>query len=59
MSALSTLLRNGTDLAAATGVLYAAGVASTAAVSVFSRDRQRRRDARETLMILLRRRDTR
>jgi hypothetical protein len=55
MSALSTLLSNGTALAAATGALYAASVASTAAVSVFAHDQQRRQDARETLMILLRR----
>ncbi|MFF9733572.1 hypothetical protein ACF1GX_29595 [Streptomyces albidoflavus] len=50
------LLHDGAVLAGATGVLYAASVVSVAAVSVIARGPERRRDARETLAILLRRR---
>ncbi|MDX3024966.1 hypothetical protein [Streptomyces acidiscabies] len=50
------LLENGAVLAGATGALYAASVAAVAAASVCSRSSERRRDARQTLAILLRRR---
>ncbi|SDN74787.1 hypothetical protein [Streptomyces wuyuanensis] len=56
MSTLPTLLTETAVLAALTGALYTASVASVAAVSVVSRSPERRRDARETLKILLRRR---
>ncbi|MER7950366.1 hypothetical protein ABTY59_23565 [Streptomyces sp. NPDC096079] len=56
MSVLPALLNSTTELAAAAGVLYTASVTVTAAASVFSRSPGRRRDARQTLTILLRRR---
>ncbi|WP_199834674.1 MULTISPECIES: hypothetical protein [unclassified Streptomyces] len=56
MSTLPILLTETAVLAAFTGALYTAGVASVAVVSVVSRSPERRRDARETLKILLRRR---
>lgn len=58
MSVLS-LLHDGAVLAGATSVLYATSVVSIAAASVLARNSERRRDARETLMILLRRRGSR
>ncbi|MEU5416605.1 hypothetical protein [Streptomyces clavifer] len=54
--AMMTLLQDGAVLAGATGVLYTASVTSVATASVFARSPERRRDARETLAILLRRR---
>lgn len=56
MSALPALLHSGAELAAAASILYTASVAVAAAASVFSRSPERRRDARQTLAILLRRR---
>ncbi|MFD4630951.1 hypothetical protein ACFVYR_08855 [Streptomyces sp. NPDC058284] len=55
MSTLPALLFTGTQLAGAAGVLYTGCVAVTAATSVFSRSPERRRDARQTLAILVRR----
>ncbi|WP_425245890.1 hypothetical protein [Streptomyces sp. NEAU-NA10] len=55
MSALPALLHTGAELAAAASVLYTGSAAVAAAVSVFSRSPERRRDARQTLAILLRR----
>ncbi|NNJ02689.1 hypothetical protein HHX38_00795 [Streptomyces sp. PKU-MA01144] len=59
MSLLPELLRDGAVLAGATGILYAASVTAVAVTSVFAHCPERRRDARETLAILLRRRVTR
>lgn len=59
MSVLPALLHDGAALAGATGALYAVTVAAAAVTSVFARSPERRRDARETLMILLRRRASR
>ncbi|WP_326600861.1 hypothetical protein [Streptomyces sp. NBC_01800] len=56
LSMLPTLINATATLAALTGAFYTAGVASVAAVSVLSRNPGRRRDARETLKILRRRR---
>jgi hypothetical protein len=50
------LLHDGAVLAGTTGVLYATSVASVAVASIIARKPERRRDARETLKILLRRR---
>ncbi|MGW2888021.1 hypothetical protein ACWDDN_22180 [Streptomyces griseoruber] len=58
MSVLS-LLNDGAVLAGAAGVLWATSVASAAATSVFASCADRRRDARETLKILVRRRASR
>lgn len=52
------LLHDGAVLVGATGVLYTASVASAAAASLLAGP-ERRRDARETLKILLRRRGSR
>ncbi|MEU3189510.1 hypothetical protein ABZ686_02445 [Streptomyces sp. NPDC006992] len=50
------LIHDSAMLMGASGGLYAAGVATVAAASVIARSSERRRDARETLRILLRRR---
>ncbi|MDW4912632.1 hypothetical protein [Streptomyces californicus] len=50
------LLHDGAALAAASAALYAASIAIVVAVSVLSASPDHRRDARETLKILLRRR---
>jgi predicted MFS family arabinose efflux permease len=55
MSALPTLLTDVTVLAAATGLSYSVTLLGVALVSVVSRAPARRRDARATLMILVRR----
>ncbi|MGW7555640.1 hypothetical protein [Streptomyces rimosus] len=55
MSALPTLLTDATVLAAATGLSYSVTLLGVALVSVASRSPARRRDARATLAILLRR----
>ncbi|GCD37830.1 MULTISPECIES: hypothetical protein [Streptomyces] len=55
MSALPTLLTDATVLAAATGFSYSVTLLGVALVSVASRSSARRRDARATLAILLRR----
>ncbi|GAA1230457.1 hypothetical protein GCM10009665_21070 [Kitasatospora nipponensis] len=54
---LVTLVREGATLAGATGVIYTATIAGVAAFSIFARSPQRRRDARKTLSLLLRRPD--
>ncbi|MEU3921462.1 hypothetical protein [Streptomyces sp. NPDC029004] len=59
MSLLPVLLHDGAVLAGVTGILYTVGVTAVAATSVFASCPERRRDARETLAILLRRRATR
>ncbi|MFI8816044.1 MULTISPECIES: hypothetical protein [unclassified Streptomyces] len=56
MSVLPTLLIDATTLAAATGLVYTGTLLGVAFVSVASRNPARRRDARATLMILVRRR---
>ncbi|NUK00021.1 hypothetical protein HRW23_35555 [Streptomyces lunaelactis] len=56
MSSLSTLLHTGAELAGAAGVLYTVSVTVVASASVFSRSPERRRDARQTLAILMCRR---
>ncbi|MEV6164622.1 hypothetical protein AB0L71_22375 [Streptomyces sp. NPDC052052] len=53
------LLTNATALAAATGLAYTGTLLGVAFVSVVSRDPDRRKDARATLMILVRRRPQR
>ncbi|MFC5181993.1 hypothetical protein [Actinomadura harenae] len=55
MSVLPALLTNATILAAATGLTYAVTMFSVALVSVASRSPARRRDARATLALLVRR----
>ena len=52
MSVLS-LIDDSALLAGATGVLFTASVATAAAASILARSPERRRDARETLKILL------
>ncbi|MFI5619008.1 hypothetical protein [Streptomyces sp. NPDC051567] len=59
MSMLLSILHDGTALAAATGLTYAGAVVTVAAASVLSRSPERRRDARATLTILMRRRPPR
>jgi len=56
MSALPTLLSDATVLAGTTGFVYAVTLLGVALTSVISRSPARRRDARETLAILVRRR---
>ncbi|MFJ2876830.1 hypothetical protein ACIPJN_07630 [Streptomyces sp. NPDC086796] len=56
MSALPALLSDATALAGATGFVYTFTLLSVALVSVASRSPARRRDARETLAILVWRR---
>ncbi|PRY01894.1 hypothetical protein [Allonocardiopsis opalescens] len=55
MSTLLTLLTDATVLAAATGLAYALTLVGVALVSVVARTSTRRRDARATLAILVRR----
>lgn len=55
MSALPALLTDATVLAAATGLSYSVTLLGVALVSVLSRTPTRRRDARATLAILVRR----
>ncbi|MEI5134992.1 hypothetical protein ACWCO0_32330 [Streptomyces tubercidicus] len=50
------LLQNTAALAAGTGLLYTGVLATVALVSVLARTPERRRDARSTLTLLLRRR---
>ncbi|MFE9552083.1 hypothetical protein ACFYMW_05295 [Streptomyces sp. NPDC006692] len=52
MSVLS-LIHDDAVLAGATGDLYTAGVTTVAAASILAGSPERRRDARETLKILL------
>lgn len=56
MNTLPTLLASGAALAGITRTVQAVAVLSLAAVSVLARNPQRRRDARQALIILLRRR---
>ncbi|WP_329293269.1 hypothetical protein [Streptomyces sp. NBC_01455] len=56
MPALPALLSDATVLAAATGFSYSVTLLGVALVSVVSRTPARRRDARATLTILVRRR---
>ncbi|MFI8105432.1 hypothetical protein [Streptomyces sp. NPDC086023] len=59
MSVLPAVLNDAAAVAAATGLAYTGAVVAVAAASVLSRSAERRRDARETLMILMRRRGAR
>ncbi|MBC2879082.1 MULTISPECIES: hypothetical protein [Streptomyces] len=59
MSTLPALLTDATALAAATGLTYTTTLLTVALVSVVSRNPDRRRDARATLTILVRRRPSR
>ncbi|WP_171168592.1 hypothetical protein [Streptomyces sp. I05A-00742] len=56
---MPALLTDATALAAATGLTYTATLLTVALVSVVSRNPDRRRDARATLTILVRRRPSR
>ncbi|MET9294144.1 hypothetical protein [Streptomyces sp. NPDC003077] len=56
---MHTVLTDATALAATTGLTYAGTLLGVAFVSVVSRDPERRKDARATLMILVRRRTQR
>jgi hypothetical protein len=56
VNTLPTLLASGAALAGITRTVQAVAVLSLAAVSVLARNPQRRRDARQALVILLRRR---
>jgi hypothetical protein len=58
MSALSRLLHDGSVLAGAAGTIYAVTVAVAAMASILAPTADRRRDARETLKLLLHRRRT-
>lgn len=53
MSTLPAILHDATMLAAAAGALHAAGLAAAVMTSVFARCPHRRRDARQTLALLL------
>ncbi|UXX97436.1 hypothetical protein N7U49_47425 [Streptomyces sp. AD2-2] len=55
MNALPTLLASGAALVGITRTVQAVAVLSLAAVSVLARSPQRRRDARQALALLLRR----
>ncbi|MFJ3926352.1 hypothetical protein [Streptomyces sp. NPDC090022] len=59
MSVLPYVLDDAAVLAALTGLTYTAAVVTVAATSVLARSPERRRDARATLTILLRRRGAR
>ena len=54
MSLVPALYQTANDVGAA-GIAYGISVATAALVSLLSRDKEHRRDARETLKILLRR----
>lgn len=56
MSVLLSVLHDAATLTAATGLAYATAIFTVAASSVISRSPERRRDARATLTILVRRR---
>ncbi|MFC1400817.1 MULTISPECIES: hypothetical protein [Streptacidiphilus] len=58
MTTLPTLLASGAALAGITRTVQCAAVLSLAALSVLARNPQRRRDARRTLALLLRRRSS-
>ncbi|MEH0564399.1 hypothetical protein QBA37_35095 [Streptomyces silvae] len=55
LTALEPVFQEAATLSAVTGLAYAGAVASVAASSVLFRNSQRRRDARATLAILMRR----
>lgn len=55
LSALQSVFQDAATLTAATGLAFTGAVVTVAASSVLSRNPQRRRDARATLTILLRR----
>ncbi|WP_432015609.1 hypothetical protein [Streptomyces cucumeris] len=57
MSSFFDLLQGGTVLTGLVGASYAGTVAAVALMSVLVKNPQRRRDARETLRLLVRRRD--
>ncbi|MEU9107159.1 hypothetical protein AB0D54_22965 [Streptomyces xanthophaeus] len=59
MFVLQSVLHDAAALAAVTGFTYTGAVVTVAASSVLSRSPERRRDARATLTILLRRRGSR
>lgn len=59
MSVLPQVFYDGAVLGGAASVLYAVTVATTAVTSVLARSSERRRDARETLKVLLGRRPAR
>ncbi|MFD6874357.1 MULTISPECIES: hypothetical protein [unclassified Streptomyces] len=59
MSVLPSVLHDGAALAAATGLTYAGAIVTVTAASVLARSPERRRDARATLTILMRRRPPR
>ncbi|MEW2133191.1 hypothetical protein [Streptomyces sp. NPDC005435] len=56
---LESVLKDAATVSAATGLTYAGAVVMVAASSVLFRSPQRRRDARATLTILMRRREKR
>ncbi|WP_405716324.1 hypothetical protein OG605_40055 (plasmid) [Streptomyces xanthophaeus] len=55
LTVLETVLQEAATLSAATGLAYTGAVVAVAASSVLFRSPQRRRDARATLTILMRR----
>ncbi|MFJ4781292.1 hypothetical protein [Streptomyces sp. NPDC088762] len=55
LTVLESVLQEAATLSAATGLAYTGAVATVAASSVLFRNPQRRRDARATLTILMRR----
>ncbi|MFE5977250.1 hypothetical protein ACFQ64_34400 [Streptomyces sp. NPDC056460] len=55
LSVVESVFQEAATLSAATGLAYTATVATVAASSVLFRNPQRRRDARATLTILMRR----
>ncbi|MFD7258390.1 hypothetical protein [Streptomyces sp. NPDC059874] len=59
MPVLPSILHDAAVLTAITGLTYTGAVVTVAASSVLSRSPERRRDARATLTILLRRRGAR
>ncbi|ELP68866.1 hypothetical protein ACKI14_31370 [Streptomyces turgidiscabies] len=59
MSVLLQVLHDGVTLGGGASVLYTSTVAATAVTSVAARSSDRRRDARETLKVLLGRRPSR
>ncbi|MEU5811464.1 hypothetical protein [Streptomyces sp. NPDC047718] len=57
LTILESVFQEAATLSAATGLTYTSAVAAVAASSVLFRSQQRRRDARATLRILMRRND--
>lgn len=55
LTVLESVVQEAATLSAATGLAYTGAVATVAAASVLFRNPQRRRDARATLTILVRR----